>query len=216
MASYASDHQVADLLGSPPGYVGSTDGARIVRDIRSRQTGQAVMLFDEFGRANADIPQRLMRIFDEGLYRDSTGRLGDFRDAIMILTSNDIVDTVNKSELTLREELQHEHNLDAAIVSRLDGVIGYLPLQHGATSEIASAQFQLLQHRLSESYDLRCTVEPRALERLAQLGETTKGARLLLERVRRLEPEAVDARWRCDADRLVLVEGEEDVTWRAA
>lgn len=218
MASYASEHQVADLLGSPPGYVGSSAGARLVRDIRTRVTGRAVLLFDEFGRAHRDIPQRLMRILDEGFYRDSTGRLGDFRDAIIILTSNDVLDTEGKTESELQALMvrsdANPSGLDAAILRRIDGVLGFGRLNDTAARQIAYDLLTGLSEVLRATYSLDCHFTQPVLDLLAKSGQRELGASPIRETVRRLEMHALEAYHRLQSRVLTLDLEHGDLVWR--
>ncbi|MHB8618883.1 MAG: AAA family ATPase [Chloroflexota bacterium] len=201
MAAYHDEHQAASLVGAPAGYVLSTEGARIVSDIRSRPNGRTVMLFDEFGRAHPNIPQRLMGVFDRGTYRDSLGREGDFRDTIMILTSNDVMDVAGRDENELREELltagSSGHGLDAAIISRLDGVVAFAALGDEIKQQIAAKLLARLEHELRSSYGLDCVLGGGVAPQLAAFATDALGVRPMRERARRLEAEALDANWYC-------------------
>ncbi|HYP41702.1 MAG TPA: AAA family ATPase, partial [Chloroflexia bacterium] len=86
MSTYGQEHEAASLIGSPPGFVGSEQGSRLVEDIRGRP--HAVALFDEMEKAHSSVLLALLGILDRGEYKDKMGMVGDFRFATIIFTSN--------------------------------------------------------------------------------------------------------------------------------
>ena len=181
MSEYMEKHSVARLIGAPPGYVGHDEGGQLTEAIRRRP--YAVVLLDEIEKAHPDVHNILLQIFDDGRLTDSKGRSVDFKNTIIIMTSN-----VGSSHLT--SELSAEEK-EAAVMStlkasfkpeflnRIDDIVMFHALSDAHIHDIVSIQLQRLQDRLSER-KITLELSPEALSFLGRVGyDPDYGARPL-------------------------------------
>ncbi|WP_327142680.1 ATP-dependent chaperone ClpB [Nocardia sp. NBC_01327] len=143
MSEYSEKHSVARLVGAPPGYVGYDQGGQLTEAVRRRP--YSVVLFDEIEKAHPDVFDILLQVLDEGRLTDSQGRTVDFRNTILILTSN------------LGAGGSHEMVMNAVraafkpeFLNRLDDVVMFHPLDEEQLEEIVDIQLNQLQKRLAQ------------------------------------------------------------------
>lgn len=154
MSEYQESHTVARLIGAPPGYVGFEEGGQLTEAVRRRP--YSVVLFDEIEKAHPQVFNLFLQIFDEGRLTDSKGMTVDFRNTIIIMTSNlgsDIIqEHVNdKKEMDKRVwELLHTA-FKPEFLNRLDDVVIYNPLTAKEIIEIAKLQLKEVQDRMAEN-----------------------------------------------------------------
>ncbi|HIW47232.1 MAG TPA: ATP-dependent chaperone ClpB [Candidatus Yaniella excrementigallinarum] len=188
MSEYSEKHSVARLVGSPPGYVGYEEGGQLTEAVRRRP--YSVILLDEVEKAHPEIFDILLQVLDDGRLTDGQGRTVDFRNTILILTSNLGSEFLVDSQLD--EEEKHAR-VDAAVraafkpefLNRLDDMIHFDPLSIGDLVQIVDLQIAQLAKRLSQRR-LRLEVTPAAAEWLARVGyDPAYGARPLRRLVQR-------------------------------
>ncbi|WP_375772268.1 ATP-dependent chaperone ClpB [Archangium gephyra] len=186
MSEYMEKHSVARLVGAPPGYVGYEEGGQLTEAVRRRP--YTVVLFDEIEKAHPDVFNMLLQILDEGRLTDSQGRTVDFKNTVLILTSN-------IGSQALQEGMQGKEDLDEAtredvlgilrqhfrpeFLNRVDEVIIFEPLRKKDIRQIVELQVARLQKLLS---DKRLTLEltDKAEDLLSERGyDPTYGARPL-------------------------------------
>lgn len=180
MSEYSEKHDVAKLIGAPPGYVGYEQGGVLSEAVRRRP--YTLVLFDEVEKAHPEIFDILLQVLDEGRLTDSQGRLIDFRNTIIILTSN------------LGARQGKEAMLEAArsffkpeFINRLDAVITFNDLSKGALLKIVDIQMDIVKKRL-EPRRITLNVDNRAKEWIADNGyDPMYGARP----IRRVIQEAI-------------------------
>lgn len=180
MSEYMEKHSVSKLIGAPPGYVGYEQGGRLTEAVRRRP--YQVILFDEIEKANPDIFNLLLQILDEGRLTDSHGKLIDFRNTILILTSN------LGAEITLKGNVDSVRNEVMQIVksafrpeflNRLDEIIIFHSLTRDDIYKIIDVQFSYLQKTLAKR-KLSISLLQEAKELIAQTGyDPEYGARPL-------------------------------------
>jgi ATP-dependent Clp protease ATP-binding subunit ClpB len=152
MSEYMEKHSVARLIGAPPGYVGYDEGGYLTESVRRRP--YCVILFDEIEKAHPDVFNVLLQILDEGRLTDGKGRTVDFRNSVIIMTSNIGSQLIFESEdadpETLRPELMQilQQNFRPEFLNRLDDVIIFHRLNHVHLHEIVKLQLAILQGRL--------------------------------------------------------------------
>jgi len=156
MSEYMEKHSVSKLIGAPPGYVGYDDAGQLTEAIRRRP--YAVLLFDEIEKAHPDVFNILLQVLDDGRITDSRGRTVDFKNTIIILTSNlgsDIIlNGINNGELS--EEAKDSVNallrscFRPEFLNRLDETVFYKPLSRSDISNIVELQLASLRRRLEE------------------------------------------------------------------
>ncbi|MGD3105507.1 ATP-dependent chaperone ClpB [Streptomyces sp. YGL11-2] len=172
MSEYGEKHSVARLVGAPPGYVGYEEGGQLTEAVRRRP--YSVVLLDEVEKAHHEVFDILLQVLDDGRLTDGQGRTVDFRNTILILTSN--LGSAFLMDPLLKEEQKKEKVLEAVrasfrpeFLNRLDDLVVFHPLGTDQLQRIAQLQLSHLQHRLSERR-LTLDVSDRALAWLAWLG----------------------------------------------
>ncbi|CAM5788324.1 Chaperone protein ClpB OS=Cellulomonas persica OX=76861 GN=clpB PE=3 SV=1 [Cellulomonas persica] len=188
MSEYAEKHSVARLVGAPPGYVGYEEGGQLTEAVRRRP--YSVVLLDEVEKAHPEVFDVLLQVLDDGRLTDGQGRTVDFRNVILILTSNlgsqFLVDPM-LSETEKREAVMGavRSSFKPEFLNRLDDVVLFDPLSLEQIGYIVDLQVELLAKRLQ---DRRLTLEvsPAAREWLAIEGyDPAYGARPLRRLVQR-------------------------------
>jgi ATP-dependent Clp protease ATP-binding subunit ClpB len=182
MSEYGEKHSVARLVGAPPGYVGYEEGGQLTEAVRRRP--YSVVLLDEIEKAHHDVFDVLLQVLDDGRLTDGQGRTVDFRNTILILTSNlgsqHLMDPLEKEE-------QKRENVLAAVrgafrpefLNRLDDIVVFAALNGEELARIAQLQINELGRRLAER-QLSLDVTPGALNWLASEGnDPAYGARPL-------------------------------------
>ena len=172
MSEYQERHTVARLVGAPPGYVGYDEGGQLTEAVRRRP--YSVVLLDEIEKAHAEVFDVLLQILDDGRLTDGQGRTVDFRNTVLIMTSN------IRSAEALREHFRPE------FLNRVDEIVEFKPLSREQIAEIVEHQLARLRDRLAERrISLELTAE--AKETLAEAGwDPAYGARPLKRAIQRL------------------------------
>ena len=184
MSEYQERHTVSRLVGAPPGYIGYDEGGQLTEAVRRRP--YSVVLFDEIEKAHPDVFNTLLQVLDDGRITDSQGRTVDFRNTIIIMTSNigahhllgsdggEIPDDIrNKVLAELRGHFRPE------FLNRVDDIVVFAPLGREQIQEIVELQFNDLRARLAER-DIRLELTPEARQFIADRGyDPVYGARPL-------------------------------------
>ena len=182
MSEYMEKHNVSRLIGAPPGYVGYEEGGQLTEQIRRRP--YAVVLLDEIEKAHPDVFNMLLQIMEEGQLTDSFGRHVDFRNVIMIMTSNIGADLIknkggfgfskpneeadyNKMKQTLQSEI--ERYFRPEFINRLDDVIVFRPLTRDDLVNIVDYELKKVRQRLMER-ELQLELEESARDFLIEKG----------------------------------------------
>jgi ATP-dependent Clp protease ATP-binding subunit ClpB len=186
MSEYMEKHSVARLVGAPPGYVGYEEGGQLTETVRRRP--YTVVLFDEIEKAHPDVFNMLLQILDEGRLTDSQGRTVDFKNAVLIMTSN-IGSVALQEGMAGKEELDEStrnevlgilrQHFRPEFLNRVDGVVIFEPLRRKDIEHIVELQVARMQKLLAEKrMTLELTDAAKAL--LAERGyDPTYGARPL-------------------------------------
>jgi len=151
MSEYMEKHSVARLIGAPPGYVGYDEGGYLTEQIRRRP--YAVILFDEFEKAHPDVFNILLQILDDGRLTDGQGRTVDFKNSIIIMTSNLGSQAMLESQGSEREQRVMEilrATLKPEFLNRIDEVVLFNSLEREQLKKIVVLQLELLTQRLAE------------------------------------------------------------------
>ncbi len=191
MSEYMERHAVARLIGAPPGYVGYEEGGQLTESIRRRP--YSVILFDEIEKAHHDVFNILLQILDDGRLTDSQGRTVDFRNTVVIMTSNIgsamILERSRASgwaevEALVLEEMRRHFRPE--FLNRVDDVIVFRPLGTEQLAQIVELQLRRVEQLLAER-ELRLEVTPEAKQLIAEEGyEPAFGARPLKRAIQRL------------------------------
>jgi ATP-dependent Clp protease ATP-binding subunit ClpB len=185
MSEYMEKHSVARLIGAPPGYVGYDEGGYLTEAVRRRP--YSVILFDEIEKAHPDVFNVLLQVLDDGRMTDGHGRTVNFRNTIVIMTSNvgsrflQEIGIHGLEEANVQQEITHalKEVFRPEFLNRIDEIITFHALTLENIKEIATIQIEKLNQRLA-SRSLKIHLEDNAMEHLAQKGyDPTFGARPL-------------------------------------
>lgn len=197
MSEYQERHAVSRLIGAPPGYVGYEESGQLTEAVRRKP--YSVVLLDEIEKAHPDVFNILLQVLEDGRLTDNKGRLADFKNTIIIMTSNIGSELVqeNLSRLTdaNRDELLDKtreqvlmllrRTIRPEFLNRLDEIIMFKPLMEAEIEEIVLLQMQQLEERLAES-TLSVELSPGAIKWLAHAGfDPQYGARPLKRVIQR-------------------------------
>ncbi|MFD7492551.1 ATP-dependent chaperone ClpB [Streptomyces sp. NPDC059832] len=182
MSEYGEKHSVARLVGAPPGYIGYEEGGQLTEAVRRRP--YSVVLLDEVEKAHPEVFDILLQVLDDGRLTDGQGRTVDFRNAILILTSNlgsqFLVDPLTKPEEKKAQVLEVVRaSFKPEFLNRLDDLVVFSALSGDELAHIAQLQIDRLAKRLADR-QLTLDVTPEALAWLAEEGnDPAYGARPL-------------------------------------
>ncbi len=225
MSEFMERHSVARLIGAPPGYVGYEEGGHLTEVVRRKP--YSVILLDEVEKAHPDVFNVLLQVLDDGRLTDGQGRTVDFRNTVVVMTSNLGSDLIQK----LAGE-EHYAEMRAAVmehvaeffrpefINRLDEVVVFHPLGREQIRAIADIQIDRLRERLRER-DIRIEVRPAALDRLAEAGfDPVYGARPLKRAIQQqlenpLAAEILAGRFQA-GDRIVVEAGAQGLSFAAS
>jgi ATP-dependent Clp protease ATP-binding subunit ClpB len=164
MSEYQEKHTVSRLVGAPPGYIGYDEGGQLTEAVRRRP--YSVVLLDEIEKAHHDVFHVLLQVLDDGRLTDSQGRTVDFKNTIVIMTSN-------APQAELRNIFRPE------FLNRVDEIIVFHSLNEGQLKKIVHIQLAGLQARLAERH-IELVLSDASVEHLVQVGyDPTFGARPL-------------------------------------
>ena len=154
MSEYQEKHTVSRLIGAPPGYVGYDEGGQLTEAVRRKP--YSVVLFDEIEKAHPDVFNILLQVLDDGRLTDNKGRTADFKNTIIIMTSNA---TREQLRVTMRPEF----------LNRIDEIITFQPLSKDEIAQVVRLQLSRVQKML-EPQGFTLEVTPQAVDWLAQEG----------------------------------------------
>jgi ATP-dependent Clp protease ATP-binding subunit ClpA len=175
MSEYQEKHTISRLIGSPPGYVGYEEGGLLTEAVRKQP--HAVVLLDEIEKAHPDIYNILLQIMDYATLTDNNGRKADFRNVVLIMTSNAGARDIGKSLIGFGERTQDDSAVDDAIEkiftpefrNRLDAVVRFAHLSEEIMASIVKKELDLFRTQLVEK-NVTLDVSDEAVKHLAQDG----------------------------------------------
>ncbi|MFQ6037545.1 MAG: ATP-dependent chaperone ClpB [Candidatus Aminicenantales bacterium] len=182
MSEYMEKHTVSRLIGAPPGYVGYEEGGQLTEAIKRRP--YSIVLLDEIEKAHADVFNILLQILDDGRLTDGKGRTVDFKNTIIIMTSNlgsQIIKEMSQDHERMEKEVRAilDQHFRPEFLNRVDEILIFRSLSRETILKIVELQVGELRRRLEEKR-MDITLSPRALERLAEEGyDPAYGARPL-------------------------------------
>ena len=184
MSEFMEKHSVARLIGAPPGYVGYEEGGYLTEAVRRRP--YAVILLDEVEKAHSDVFNILLQVLDDGRLTDGQGRTVDFKNTVIIMTSNLGSQLIQEMSGEKDYEAMKQAVLEVVqthfrpeFINRVDDMVVFHPLQKEQLREIAKIQIQYLKDRLAER-EITLEISDEALDKLAEIGfDPVYGARPL-------------------------------------
>jgi len=188
MSEFMEKHSVARLIGAPPGYVGYEEGGYLTEAVRRKP--YSVVLLDEVEKAHPDVFNVLLQVLEDGRLTDSHGRTVDFRNTVIVMTSN--LGSAQIQELVGDREAQRAAVMDAVsahfrpeFINRIDEVVVFEPLGREQIAGITEIQLGRLRSRLAER-ELSIELSPEALDKLIAVGyDPVYGARPLKRAIQR-------------------------------
>jgi ATP-dependent Clp protease ATP-binding subunit ClpB len=197
MSEYMERHAVSRLIGAPPGYVGYDEGGQLTEAVRRRP--YSVVLFDEIEKAHSDVFNVLLQVLDDGRLTDGQGRVVDFKNTVVIMTSNIGSEVFNEGQGNQDEKVQAvmevlRRHFRPEFLNRVDDIVVFEALSRDHIRGIVDVQVKRLAKRLAEK---RLTIEltPAAKDLLAEHGyDPNYGARPLKRAIQRmvLDPLAME------------------------
>ena len=199
MSEYQEKHSVSRLVGAPPGYVGYDEGGQLTEAVRRKP--YSVVLFDEIEKAHPDVFNILLQVLDDGRLTDNKGRNVNFKNTIIIMTSNmgsalirdnfakitpeNKTETVEKTKNQVLDMLKQ--TIRPEFLNRIDEILMFTPLNRAEIEEIVGLQIKSIQRMLEHSSGIELKVTPKALSFLADEGYDPEfGARPVKRAIHRL------------------------------
>jgi ATP-dependent Clp protease ATP-binding subunit ClpB len=198
MSEYQERHAVSRLIGAPPGYVGYDEGGQLTEAVRRKP--YSVILLDEIEKAHADVFNILLQVLDDGRLTDNKGRVANFNNTIIIMTSNTGADIIQRNFKELNE-YNHDEVVDRTreevierlrqhmrpeFLNRIDEIVMFQPLKRREIRRIVDIQFHQIQQRLEEA-GIRLEATDEVLNFLGEQGfDPQFGARPLKRVLQRL------------------------------
>jgi ATP-dependent Clp protease ATP-binding subunit ClpB len=183
MSEFMEKHSVSRLIGAPPGYVGYDEGGTLTEAVRRKP--YSVLLLDEVEKAHPDVFNVLLQVLDDGRLTDGQGRTVDFKNTVIVMTSNlgshQIMQMVGQDSELIREAVWAEvkGHFRPEFLNRIDETVVFHALDQRNIQEIAKIQLKVLEGRMAKM-DLRLDVSPEALVEIAKVGfDPVFGARPL-------------------------------------
>lgn len=232
MSEYMEKHSVSKMIGSPPGYVGYDEGGQLSEKVR--RNPYSVILFDEIEKAHPDVFNILLQILDDGHITDAQGRKIDFKNTILIMTSNAGAESIiSPKHLGFSTETSSENDyklmkervmeevkriFKPEFINRIDEIIVFHPLNKENIKEIAGIMMSTIIKRTKEQLGMILTIEESAKEFLAEKGYDEKyGARPLRRAIQsrvedKLSEEILEGRMKT-GDEVVVEKMGEDLTF---
>ena len=199
MSEYMEPHSISKLIGSPPGYIGYDNSGQLTEKIRRKP--YSVILFDEIEKAHPDVMNILLQLLEDGHLTDSHGREVDFKNTVIIMTSNlgarHITDQkslgfINNKENNEYEETKKEvmkelkKELRPEFVNRIDEIIVFHKLNHNDMEKVTQIMLRKVEERLKEQNFL-IEIDPSVAEKIVSIStDTTFGARPLRRKIQNL------------------------------
>jgi ATP-dependent Clp protease ATP-binding subunit ClpB len=189
MSEFMEKHSVARMIGAPPGYVGYDEGGYLTEAVRRKP--YSVLLLDEVEKAHPDVFNVLLQVLDDGRLTDGQGRTVDFKNTVIVMTSNlgshQIMQMAGQSSEAIHDAVWVEvkQHFRPEFLNRIDEAVVFHALDAKNIEQIAKIQLQVLESRL-EKMEMKLDVTPRALSELAKAGfDPVFGARPLKRAIQR-------------------------------
>lgn len=223
MSEYQEKHSVSRLVGAPPGYVGYDEGGQLTEAVRRKP--YSVVLLDEIEKAHPDTFNVLLQVLDEGRLTDNKGRIADFKNTIIIMTSNigsqliqeyfdsekDLEKASEKSQFAVLELLRK--SVRPEFLNRIDDIVMFTPLDRDAIKQIVRLQIDLLKRMLSKQ-EITIDATDQAIDYLVQAGfDPHYGARPIKRIIQKKVTNALSKEilsQKISKDSVVLIDAFED------
>ena len=186
MSEYMEKFSVSRLIGAPPGYVGYEEGGQLTEAVRRKP--YSIVLLDEIEKAHPDVFNILLQILDDGRITDSKGVTVDFKNTIIIMTSNLGSEFAFEADEEKKNKAYQEiikNTFKPEFINRIDEIIVFNPLNEDVIKKVANKFLTQLKNRLAET-DITLTVTDKAMDKIVELGfDETYGARPMKRHIQR-------------------------------
>ena len=217
MSEYQEKHTVSRLIGAPPGYVGYDEGGQLTESVRRRQ--YSVVLFDEIEKAHPEVFNVLLQLLDDGRLTDGQGRTVDFRNTVVIMTSNLGNQLWEGDRIVTRDAINHvlQEHFRPEFLNRIDEIVVFHPLRREHLAEIVDIQLRRVRQLLADR-GFHLEVSEAAREYIAEVGyDPTFGARPLKRAIQRELQDPLALRLLAgeydEGDTIVVDRGPEGLTF---
>ena len=191
MSEFMEKHSVAKLIGAPPGYVGYEEGGYLTESVRRKP--YSVLLLDEIEKAHSDVFNLLLQVLDDGQLTDSQGRTVDFKNTVIVMTSNlgaDVIQMLSKDEdySVMKSAVMDVVNLNfrPEFINRIDESVVFHSLGEDAIKQISKIQIEALSDRLKEK-EMQIRVDDNVFGKVLEIGfDSAFGARPLKRAIQTL------------------------------
>ncbi len=183
MGEYMEQHAVARLIGSPPGYVGYEQGGQLTEAVRRRP--YSIVLFDEIEKAHPDVFNVLLQVLDDGRLTDGQGRTVNFKNTIIIMTSNIGSSAAGVRDTSKLDEVLRRH-FKPEFINRIDDIVVFQPIDAAAMQHITRVQLEKITKDIAANKHIQLQFDDGAIDWLATTGfDEQYGARPLKRLIQR-------------------------------
>jgi len=174
-------HSVSKITGSPPGYVGHDEPSKFVEAVR--RNPYSLILFDEIEKAHSSVLDILLQILDEGHLTDSHGRNINFKNTIIVMTSNLGTEVLDHTNIGFKSDAKEDKNKDIQItatkslrpefINRIDEIITFRQLEHDDLYRICKLQFDIFIKRVKKNYNVKVIYDPSVIQHVLDADDTS-------------------------------------------
>ncbi len=187
MSEFSEKHNVSRLIGAPPGYVGYDQGGALTEIIRRKP--YSVILLDEIEKAHPEILNILLQVFDDGRLTDGQGRVVDFKNTIIIMTSNLGAEYFSQSQINIKEKIKEviKASFKPEFINRIDDIIAFNQLSKEDLYKITIRQLNGLATRINNELNINISFDQTVVNNISNIGENnTYGARPIKRKIQTL------------------------------
>jgi len=181
MSEFMESHSVSKITGSPPGYVGHDEPSKFVEAVR--RNPYSLILFDEIEKAHSSVLDILLQILDEGHLTDSHGRNINFKNTIIVMTSNLGTEVLDHTNIGFKSDAKEDKNKDIQItatkslrpefINRIDEIITFRQLEHDDLYRICKLQFDIFIKRVKKNYNVKVIYDPSVIQHVLDADDTS-------------------------------------------
>ena len=187
MSEFSEKHNVSRLIGAPPGYVGYDQGGALTEIIRRKP--YSLILLDEIEKAHPEILNILLQVFDDGRLTDGQGRVVDFKNTIIIMTSNLGAEYFSQSQINIKEKIKEviKASFKPEFINRIDDIIAFNQLSKEDFYKITIRQLNGLSARINNELNINISFDQTVVNNISNIGENnTYGARPIKRKIQTL------------------------------
>lgn len=184
MSEFSEKHNTSRLIGAPPGYIGYEQGGSLTEKIRRKP--YSVILLDEIEKSHPEVLNLLLQLFDDGRLTDGQGRVVDFKNTIIVMTSNIGAEYFNESKYDIKDKIKSEikNTFRPEFINRIDDIIAFNSLSQDHLEKICINQLNLLSNRISEDLGIEISFTKELIRHITDIGENIKyGARPIKRKI---------------------------------